>query len=48
MDYEISKVCKLCQGDMTVVTKKILNNVSHSNRYVPSSFDDKSINKRWM
>ena len=33
---------------LTHLTKKVLNNVSHRNRYRPSQFEDKSINKRWM
>lgn len=31
---------------LTHLTKKVLNNVSHRNRYRPSQFEDKSINKR--
>jgi DNA-directed RNA polymerase subunit RPC12/RpoP len=33
---------------LTHLTKKVLNNVSHSNRYTSLSFEDTSINKRWM
>ena len=33
---------------LTHLTKKVLNNVSHINRYSPLPFEDKSINKRWM
>ena len=38
----------LDETKLTHLTKKILNNVSHSNRYSPLPFEDKSINKRWM
>ena len=31
---------------LTHLTKKVLNNVSHRNRYRPSQLGDKSINKR--
>ena len=38
---------KLDETKLTHLTKKVLNNVSHANRYNPSSFEDNSINKRW-
>jgi len=37
----------LDETKLTHLTKKVLNNASHANRYNPSSFEDKSINKRW-
>jgi hypothetical protein len=39
---------KYDETKLTHLTKKVLNNVSHNNRYGPLSFEDKSINKRWM
>jgi len=39
---------KYDETKLTHLTKKVLNNVSHSNRYNPASFEDNSINKRWM
>jgi hypothetical protein len=38
----------LDETKLTHLTKKVLNNVSHTNRYNPSPFEDKSINKRWI
>ena len=52
-DYCMSQLAfrsekKYDETKLTHLTKKVLNNVSHNNRYGPLSFEDKSINKRWM
>jgi hypothetical protein len=39
---------KLDDSKLTHLTQKILNNVSHKNRYKPLSYEDNSINRRWM
>lgn len=39
---------KLDENKLTHLTKKVLNNVSHGNRYSPLPFEDKSVNKRWI
>ena len=43
-----AKDFELDETKLTHLTKKVLNNVSHTNRYNPSPFEDKSINKRWI
>jgi len=39
---------KIDETKLTHLTNKVLNNVSHANRYNPPPFEDKSINKRWI
>ena len=38
----------LSESKLTHLTKKIINNVSHKNRFNPRPFEDETINKRWM